>query len=295
MVIMHFLDYLQKIKRYSKHTLEAYAKDLEQFSLFLIEECGVEDVAQATHRDIRSWIVNLSEREINPRSINRKITTLKTFYKYLKAEGKISQSPMAKIVSLKTKKQVPLFLSKEAAKNLFDDVEYGEGFAGLRDRAVLELLYATGIRRAELINMRVADVNIYNSEIKVLGKRSKERVIPISPAVVKLLKEYISERDKQEIQPGNGDILFIDNRGKKVYDKFVYNLVKKYLSVITTMQKKSPHILRHTFATHMLENGADLNAIKELLGHANLSATQVYTHSTIEKLKTIYKQAHPRA
>lgn len=295
MAITHFLDYLQKIKRYSKHTLESYSNDLEQFSLYLSEELGVEDVAQATHRDIRSWIVSLSEREMSPRSINRKITTLKTFYKYLKAEGKITQSPMAKVVALKTKKQVPLFLSKEAAKNLFDDVEYEEGFAGLRDKTILELLYATGIRRAELINMRVTDVNIYNSEIKVLGKRNKERVIPISAGMVNLLKEYIQERDKQELQPGSGDILFIDNKGKKVYDKFVYNLAKKYLSVITTMQKKSPHILRHTFATHMLENGADLNAIKELLGHANLSATQVYTHSTIEKLKTIYKQAHPRA
>lgn len=295
MHITHFLDHLQKIKRYSKHTLEAYSNDLEQFSLFLSEECGVEDIAQASHRDVRSWVVSLSEKEVSPRSINRKITTLKTFYKYLKAEGKISQSPTAKVMALKTKKQVPLFLSKEAAKNLFDDVQFAEGFAGLRDRAVLELLYATGIRRAELVNMKVADVNIYNSEIKVLGKRNKERVIPINRDVVNLLKQYIAERDKQDIQPGNGNALFLDNKGKKVYDKFVYNLVKKYLSPITTMQKRSPHILRHTFATHMLENGADLNAIKELLGHANLSATQVYTHSTIEKLKTIYKQAHPRA
>ncbi len=295
MAITHFLEYLQKIKRYSKHTLEAYSRDLEQFSFFLTEECGEDDIAQASHRDIRTWIVSLSENNISPRSINRKITTLKSFYKYLKAEGKITQSPMAKIVSLKTKKQVPLFLSKEAAQSLFDDVEFEEGFKGLRDNTILELLYATGMRRTELINMRVSDVNIYNSEVKVLGKRNKERIIPISPALVNLLKEYISERGKQEVQPGNGNILFIDNKGKKVYDKFVYNLVKKYLSAITTMQKRSPHILRHTFATHMLENGADLNAIKELLGHANLSATQVYTHSTIEKLKTIYKQAHPRA
>lgn len=295
MYISDFLQYIHKIKRYSQHTVDAYKRDLEQFSTFINEQCALEDITQVSHRDVRSWIVELSENGQNPKTINRKLTTLKSFFKYLKTEGKIKASPMAKVVSLKTKKQLPLFLSKEATKDLFNGVEFDEGFAGMRDKLILEVLYSTGIRRAELVNMKVSDVDIYNSEVKVLGKRNKERIIPINRQLLVSIKEYLKEREQQEIKPGNGDHLFLDNKGKKVYEKFVYTLVKRYLSQVTTLQKRSPHILRHTFATHMLENGADLNAIKELLGHANLSATQIYTHSTIEKLKSIYEQAHPRA
>lgn len=295
MHITDFLQYIQKIKRYSQHTVDAYQRDLVQLAAFLFEHCGLEDISKTSHRDIRAWIVDLSEKRQDPKTINRKITTLKTFFKYLKTEGKISVNPMAKIVSLKTKKQLPLFLSKEATKNLFDSVEFEEGFAGIRDRLVLEILYSTGIRRTELVNMKVSDVDAYNNEIKVLGKRNKERVIPINRVLLNNIKTYLKERDGQEIQSESGHYLFLDNKGKKIYEKFVYTLVKKYLSQVTTLQKRSPHILRHTFATHMLENGADLNAIKELLGHSNLSATQVYTHSTIEKLKSIHEQAHPRA
>jgi integrase/recombinase XerC len=220
--------------------------------------------------------------------VNRKISTLKTYFKFLIREKEISESPMLKIVAPKSKKRLPIFIEENQIENLLNEVEFDEGFIGERDKLIIELFYVTGIRLSELVNIKISDVDFNNNLIKVLGKRNKERLIPLSISIVNELEFFIKKYDLNQY-------LFTNLGGTKVYNKLVYRVVKKYISKISSVSKKSPHILRHTFATHMLNNGADINAIKELLGHANLSATQVYTHNTIGKLKSIYKQAHPRA
>ena len=285
-----FLEYIQYEKRFSPHTLTAYSNDLAQFILYLDTVYEIKNVSEIDHTIIRSWIVELMEHKISPRSVNRKITTLKTFYKYLLRHKVVKENPMLKIQSPKTSKRLPVFVEKEKMDLLLDNVEFGEDEAGLRNRLIIELFYATGMRLSELINLRQKNIDFHLSQVKVLGKRNKERIIPVSPYLLGLMSNYDKKRSVV-----NDDFFFTNEKGKKMSEKFVYRLVNSYLSHITTIDKKSPHVLRHTFATHMLNNGADLNAIKELLGHANLSATQVYTHNTVEKLKNIYKQAHPRA
>jgi integrase/recombinase XerC len=234
---------------------------------------------------------------MSPRSINRKKTALKSYYKFLIKEGIITENPMNKVISPKTSKRLPVFVEKEKMEKLLDsnELNFGDDYTGIRNLMIIEILYATGMRVSELVNLKVTDVDLYNSTIKVLGKRNKERIIPFAKKLRVTIDKYNKIKEETFFGEDTADQFFLTSGGKKIYQKLAYRVVNYYLSIITTLDKKSPHVLRHTFATHMLNNGADLNAIKELLGHANLSATQVYTHNTIEKLKNIYKQAHPRA
>ncbi len=292
MVTERFLAYIEFEKRYSPNTVIAYRNDLAQFFEYLRLTYSITDICQVNHPMIRSWIVQLMAQKVMPRSINRKLTTLKSFYKFLIRDGVLTENPMRKITSPKTSKRLPVFVERERMDNLLDQTEFGPGYTGLRNKLIVEMFYATGMRLSELVNLTEIDVDFHNDTIKVLGKRNKERLIPFSYKFSGLLKEYLAEKERSF---GTNAALFLTARGKKIYPKLVYLIVTKHLAGVTTLDKKSPHVLRHTFATHMLNNGAELNAVKELLGHANLSATQVYTHNTIDKLKTIYKQAHPKA
>lgn len=285
-----FINYIRFEKRFSNHTIVAYQNDLLQFSDFLQSTYNTNEISDANHLLIRSWIVDLMNKKITPRSVNRKITTLKTFYKFLLRQKIVSENPMLKIQAPKTSKKLPVFVEKEKMDALLDNIEFGDDFSGKRNKLIIELFYSTGMRLTELINLKITDVDFYNNQLKVLGKRNKERIIPFSQELKLTIENYLAVKK----QVSNNEFLLTLNSGKKLYEKFVYNIVKSYLSHVTTIDKKSPHVLRHTFATHMLNNGADLNAIKDLLGHANLSATQIYTHNTVEKLKNIHKQAHPR-
>ena len=284
-----FITYLSSEKRFSEHTVKSYTTDLKQFTDFLCDEFQIIDkIDEIRFQIIRTWIASLLEKGISPRSVNRKISTLKSYFKFLIREGVILENPMIKLVAPKSKKRLPVFIEEEQIASLLNEVQFEDGFTGERNKLIIELFYVTGIRLSELINIKILDVNFQSQVIKVLGKRNKERLIPLSSNVLEELKNFI---DKYQIDY----FLFANKDGKKLYTKLVYRIVNKYIGKISSVNKRSPHILRHTFATHMLNNGADINAIKELLGHANLSATQVYTHNTIEKLKTVYKQAHPRA
>ena len=286
-----FLEYIKFEKRYSVHTISSYSRDLCQFESFLSEAYELDDLLEAGHQMVRSWIVNLMELGISARTVNRKLSTLKSFYKFSLRQGWVRNNPMTKVVAPKMAKKLPDFVEKEKMQMLFDEDVFSDEFTSIRDRLLLEMLYSTGIRLSELIGLKESDVS--KDSIKVLGKRNKERIIPIGSSLEKLIQEYLNK--KKQVTLLDTQHLFVTDKGDKLYDKFVYRKVNYYLGVVTTANKKSPHVLRHTFATHMLNNGADLNAIKELLGHANLSATQVYTHNTIEKLKNIHTQAHPRA
>ena len=290
--ISGFLDYISHQKRYSPHTVTAYKKDLEQFNQFLLSDFQIESFKKVESTIIRSWIVHLIEKEVSTRSINRKISTLKSFYKYLLKNNEVTKNPLLKVVTPKTSKRLPVFVGESEISNLFDEVKYDDGYEGSRDKLILEFLYATGIRLIELVNLKIKSIDFSNSTIKVIGKRNKERIIPFGDKLKSEIDQYLIERQKLASTENH---LFLTKNGKKIYPKLVYRTVNYYLSMVTTVSKKSPHVLRHTFATHMLNNGADLNSIKEILGHANLSATQVYTHNTIEKLKNIHKQAHPKA
>ena len=284
-----FINYLSSEKRFSVHTITSYSNDINQFFLFLSEEYKItSELSEVNFQIVRSWIASLLEKGVTPRSVNRKISTLKTYFKFLIREGVIQESPMLKVVAPKSKKRLPLFVEEDQIESLLNGVEFDDGFIGERDKLIIELFYVTGIRLSELMSIKISDLNFDNNLVKVLGKRNKERLIPLSTRIVKELQFFI---EKYKID----NYLFTNLGGTKVYTKLVYRIVNKYIGKISSINKKSPHILRHTFATHMLNNGADINAIKELLGHANLSATQVYTHNTIEKLKSVYKQAHPRA
>ena len=284
-----FITYLSSEKRFSEHTIKSYATDLKQFTSFLSSEFQIiDEINEISFQIIRTWIASLLEKGINPRSVNRKISTLKTYFKFLIREGELIENPMMKVVAPKSKKRLPVFIEEDQIASLLNEVQFEEGFVGQRNKLIIELFYVTGIRLSELINIKISDVDFNNQSIKVLGKRNKERIIPISSKVVDDLNVFIENNQQNKY-------LFTNLEGNKLYNKLVYRIVNKYIGKISSVNKKSPHILRHTFATHMLNNGADINAIKELLGHANLSATQVYTHNTIEKLKTVYKQAHPRA
>ncbi len=290
MRISHFLDYLQKNKRYSVHTITAYKTDLSQLQAYLQVryEMGVE---LANSETLRSWVVDLLENGTQSKSVNRKISSIKSFYKYMLREGVIDKNPTDKLISPKVSKPLPNFIREKEMDNLLDSFAFEDSFKGVRDRLILELLYSSGIRLSELIGVKLSDVNFVQQSMKVLGKRNKERIVPLHREVIATINGYIEQRQ----QVKNDENLLLTDSGKKMYPKFVYRKVNYYLRQVTTASKKSPHVLRHTFATHMLNNGADLNTIKEILGHANLSATEIYTHNTIEKLKNIYKQAHPRA
>jgi len=286
-----FLKYLQYEKRYSKNTLKSYETDLQQFIEFYEVAIGKFEPNFITDRQVRAWIVELSKNTISPKSINRKITTLRVFFKFLKRLDLVKINPIESLNRLKQKKTLPSFVDEKAMENLFSNIEFGDDFEGVRNKIIVELFYATGIRLSELINIKVQDLDLQKSSIKVLGKRNKERIVPLYETLKSSIIQYLKVRREQYFE---SEYLFITTKGCKVYEKLVYRLVNNSLEQVTTLEKKSPHILRHTFATHMLNNGADLNSVKELLGHSNLAATQVYTHNTFEKLKNVYKQAHPR-
>ena len=288
------MQYLKFEKRYSPHTIRSYLTDLEQLSVFLSDNLMPDNPAEITSHHLRSWIVSMMENGITPVSVHRKISCVRVFFRWLRKEGIVKNDPLEKVALPKQKKTLPVFVREEALENLLDNNNFGDDFKGIRNRTIIEMLYFTGMRRAELTGLKISDIDFSGSTLKVTGKRNKQRIIPLTGPFIKRVEDYLQRRN--EIQ-GNDDErwLFITEKGNKLYDKCVYNLVKAYLSMVTTIEKKSPHILRHTFATHMLNRGAGLNAIKEFLGHANLSATQVYTHNTFEKLKKVYRQAHPRA
>ena len=295
MLRARFIDYIRYEKRYSHHTIIAYQTDLDQFYAFLEARYGLNDILQVDHQVIRSWLVSLMDVRVGPRSINRKLSTLRSYYRFLMKEGILEENPLLKVISPKNPHKLPVFVEKAKMETLFHDVDFGEGFQGMRDRLILELLYATGMRLSEMISLKDSHIDFSRSQIKVLGKRNKERIIPVAGQVIAFLNAYIDLRKKEFPALNNEAWLLVTDKGKKCYPKLIYSTVVRYLDVVTTLEKKSPHVLRHTFATHLLNEGADLNAVKELLGHANLSATQIYTHNTIEKLKKIYNQAHPRA
>lgn len=291
--ILSFLNYLEFEKRYSKRTIESYRIDLLQFSNY----CSIQhysDLLLVDARLIRSWIVELLEGNCANRSVNRKISTLKSFYKFLLRQGYLTSNPLFKVESLKTGKQLPVFVTQNQTEQLFNEVEFGLDFQGVRNKLILALFYATGIRLSELIHLKSRDIDKVNLTIKVLGKRNKERIIPITREMLSTIDNYCSLKMSEAFDQ-TAEYLLVTDKGEKLYPKFVYRVVTAALRLVSTQDKKSPHVLRHTFATHMLNNGAEINAIKELLGHSSLAATQVYTHNTFEKLKEIYKQAHPRA
>lgn len=293
MFIEQFIRYLQFEKRFSSNTVIAYKKDLYQFSEFIL---SIEpNLLAISHQQVRAWVVNLMEHGIEPKSINRKISSLRSFYKFLQCEEHIKASPMIHVKAPKIPKRLPVVIVEQKMDALLDaDNVFSDDFEGVRNRLILEILYGTGIRLSELIGLSDKDIDSYENQIKVLGKRNKERVIPITKVLAKLISDYQILRNNQNFTQVASSLI-VTNEGKAAYPKFIYRIVHSVLSFISTHDKKSPHILRHSFATSLLNRGADLNAIKELLGHSSLAATQVYTHNSVEKLKSIYKQAHPKA
>jgi integrase/recombinase XerC len=291
-MIKSFLRYLQFEKRYSEHTVIAYAADLEQFSVFLAQE-GIE-ITAAEYPSIRLWVISLVEDGLHPATINRKMASLRSFYKFLLKRELITQDPSQRLQALKTPKRLPEFLQEKDISELFDHHEFDNDFFGIRDKLILELLYGTGMRRAELISLEDNSINFNKNQIKVLGKRNKERVIPVTDTVTNLIADYNIEK-KNHFGKLATTALIVTDKGEACYPMLVYRTVVKYLSGVVSLDKKSPHVLRHSYATHLLNNGADLNAVKDLLGHASLAATQVYTHNSLEKLKKVFQQAHPKA
>lgn len=291
--ILPFINYLKFQKRYSQHTVISYQTDLNSFFTFLQEQYGPVELAGIKTVFIRSWLAELKQQGLEAKSINRKISSLKSFFKYQLRQQVILVSPMAVIISLKTSKRLPQFVNNKDMAVLLQHVEFPDTWDGKTERLLIELLYNTGIRQAELIGLKEIQISKSNSAIKVLGKGNKERIIPVSNMLMNSIQVYLSDKNKSfEVDTG---YLLVMKNGKKLYPKYVYNTVNRYLNMITTIDKKSPHVLRHTFATHLMNGGADLNAVKELLGHSSLAATQIYTHNTIEKLKDIHKKAHPKA
>ena len=287
-----FLNFLVYEKRASLNTSLAYEKDLSQFLAFIQTQFHLNSEHDVIHTHLRAWVVSLIESQLNPVSVNRKIACLKSYFKFLRSRGFIVNNPASRIRPLKTEKKLPSFLRLSETTLLLDHIEYENSFSGKRDKLVIELLYASGIRLSELINLKKGDVNFYDRTLKVLGKRNKERLVPISEFLINIIESYLQEYKSEEASKA---YLLLTDKKKQMYPMFVYRLVKKYLSQITTSEKRSPHILRHTFATHMLDKGAELNAIKELMGHTSLAATQIYTHNSMEKLKKTFDQAHPKA
>ncbi|MER2999539.1 tyrosine-type recombinase/integrase [Pontibacter populi] len=289
-----FFKYLEYEKRYSPHTLTSYHTDLGQFSGYLLQTYEITDPAEADHTIIRSWILSLVQQNIQPRSINRKIACLRSYYKFLLGQERIKANPMLRIKAPKVSKKLPGFVPEESFNNLLDGFEFEDNFEGQRDRLILEFLYGTGMRLAELINISEQDIDKYQKTVRVLGKGNKERIIPINESLWASIEAYLAHKIS-EFGDNNSEKLLVTNKARPLYPKFIYRVVKKYISLITTSEHNSPHTLRHSFATHLLNKGADLNAIKDLLGHASLAATQVYTHNSIEKLKSIFEKAHPKA
>jgi|TARA_R100000479_G_scaffold97708_1_gene48419 integrase/recombinase XerC len=288
-----FIDYLSLERKYSPHTVTAYKKDLESFLEFALAEFEYTEIATVNYSVIRSWIIALVNNGVSNRSVNRKISSLKTYYKFLLKTKQIEVSPLVKHKALKTSKKVQVPFSEKEISEVLELLQEAEGFEGVRNKLIVELFYTTGMRRAELVNLKVSSVSETLKTIKVLGKRNKERIIPLLPTVCNTIKEYKVKRSKlEEIE--DRDYLLLTKKGVKIYETLVYRVINSYFSTASEKVKKSPHILRHSFATHLLNEGADLNAVKELLGHSSLASTQVYTHSSITRLKEVYQNSHPR-
>ncbi len=292
--IQPFINYLKFQKRYSPHTIISYTNDLTGFLDFLQIQFGGTPLADIKPAFVRSWLAELKQGGMESKSINRKISALKSFFKFQLREQAIQASPMASIISPKVNKRLPQFVDSKDTETLLQTVEFPDTWAGKTDKLILQLFYNTGMRQAELVGLKESDISNGNNTIKVLGKGNKERIIPVNNQLLDQMSEYKAAK-KAAFETYDKDCLLVTPSGKRLYPRYVYNSVKKYLSLVTTISKKSPHVLRHTFATHLMNNGADLNAVKELLGHSSLAATQIYTHNTIEKLKDIHKKAHPKA
>ena len=291
--VENFLQYLRFEKKYSQHTVTSYSIDLNQFFTYLFTEYDSPSLPEIKTPLLRSWLAELkSKDDLTNKSINRKISALKSFFKYMLKLGKIELLPTAGIISPKTGKRLPVFINEKDIAKIFDDIEFPDDHDGRTEKLVLALFYNTGMRLSELINLKISDVDYGYQTIKVLGKGNKERIIPVSAKLLENVKYYVENKPCKDVAP---TLVFTNGKGKCFNPKIIYNFVKKYLGEATTLEKKSPHILRHTFATHLMNNGAEMNAVKELLGHASLASTQVYTHLTIEKLKEVYRQAHPKA
>ncbi|TVZ55695.1 integrase/recombinase XerC [Lutibacter sp. Hel_I_33_5] len=291
-MIHSFLEYLEFEKKYSIHTITAYKKDLNSFRDFCELEYGENDISTVHYNQIRNWIVNLVNEQISNRTINRKVSSLKSFYKFLQKVKKIEINPLAKHKALKVEQKIQVPFSLKEINAVLDDINNETDFISLRNKSIVALFYSTGIRRIELINIKERDINFSDNTIKVLGKRNKERFVPLLKSVEETLKVYI--KGKKEIFPESSD-LFITEKGNKIYETLVYRVINSYFSKVSSKVKKSPHILRHSFATHLLNEGADLNSVKELLGHSSLASTQVYTHNSLDKIKKVYNQSHPRS
>lgn len=288
-----FITYLQNERRYSTHTIAAYRSDIRQFDAFVQQTFDVDKLVEIKQPMVRSWVVELMDRGFEARTVQRKITSIKSLFKFCVREGVVIENPVVLIKAPKIKKRLPSTITEESMEHLLDRSYFPEGFEGLRDRLIILLLYHTGMRRAELIGLRQDQVDLERAQLKVLGKRNKERIIPIQSELSSAISAYrhdLITRFNSALPPE----LLLTIQGKKLYPKLVYRVVNRYLSYVSSSEKKSPHVLRHSFATHLLNSGAELSAIKELLGHANLSATQVYTHNSVEQLKKVYNQSHPR-
>ncbi|QDO92526.1 tyrosine-type recombinase/integrase [Formosa sediminum] len=293
MSFMPFLDYLLLEKNYSALTVHAYKKDLQDCLNFIKTEYNQDSLQELNYSQIRRWIVGLVESGLSNRSVNRKVSALNTYYKFLLKVGDIQTNPLAKHKALKVKQSIQVPFSEKEMKTVLDDFPHHEDFEGLRNRLIIELFYSTGIRRIELVQLKLEDFNLSNKTLKVLGKRNKERLVPLLPSVIKVISLYLDVR-KGVANGQDSSYMFLTKKGVKIYETLVYRIINNYFSLASTKVKKSPHILRHSFATHLLNQGADLNAVKELLGHSSLASTQVYTHNSIAELKKVYLNAHPR-
>lgn len=290
-----FVKYIQFEKRYSPKTVLSYSTDLHQFTKFLISEDLANSPEEASYNHIRAWVVSLVKADLDPRSINRKIACLRSFYKFLIRKSVIDGNPMTKIKVLKVQKKLPHFVSENDMIKLLDNLDFPVSHSGLRDRLILELFYGTGIRLSELISLQDFNISLRDQTIKVLGKRNKERVIPFNNGLVQLIEQYRAFRNTEVVKKPKVNNLFVTDSGEPLYPVIVGRIVKKYMNLFTSVEKKSPHVLRHSYATHLLNKGAEINAVKDLLGHTSLAATQVYTHNSIEKIKKAFDQAHPKA
>ncbi|MFN3758298.1 MAG: tyrosine-type recombinase/integrase [Algoriphagus aquaeductus] len=294
-MIDSFINYLEHEKRSSSHTVLAYRKDLEQAQEFVNTSFSIEELSECSHPELRAWIIDLVEQGLSPTSVNRKLATLRSFYKFLLRSKVIEKDPTYKLKSLKTPKKLPEFLQESTIESVLETGVYEQSFEGLRDRMVMEFLYLTGVRLSELTSIKWKDLDFHESQVKVLGKRQKERIIPITKGLQRNIILYKKEFEERFSKIEGNEYFIISNKGEKAYSMMIYRIVRHYLDLFAQTTKRSPHLLRHTFATHLLNKGADLNAVKDLLGHANLAATQVYTHNSMEKLKAVFEQAHPKA
>ncbi|CAM1347404.1 tyrosine-type recombinase/integrase [Tenacibaculum halocynthiae] len=293
MLVTSFLEYLEFEKKYSKHTIMAYENDLIAFKEFCIENYEEDDLTSIHYREIRNWIVDLVNGGVSNRSVNRKVSSLKSFYNFLQKIEEIDINPLAKHKSLKVQKKINSPFTELEINNAINLIKEKDDFEGLRDRLVVELLYSTGIRRAELISLEEKNIDYVNNTIKVLGKRNKERLVVLLPFVVETIDSYLIKKKELSLTDDDGYLL-MTKKGGKIYETLVYRIINSYFSRVSTKGKKSPHVLRHAFATHLLNNGASLNSVKELLGHSSLASTQVYTHNSLEQMKKVFNMAHPR-